>query len=160
MITEILSIISILIIVYLLIMLRKNSLKIESIASENSQLIESIEKYIEIFNENNIKELMNKVDSSNETAANIRIKNIKEEYRKKIEKEAGNFSEEHETLIDFIALSLSLLIKTPKSLRKKLIDDNTDNEEIKKILISKLLSIEDYYIPVSILEIALSKSDK
>jgi len=60
-------------------------------------------------------------------------------------------------LIDFVTLSLSLLIKTPPSLRKRIIDENTDNETIKKILKSKLELIENYYIPVSLLEIAISK---
>ena len=41
-------------------------------------------------------------------------------------------------LIDFISLTLSLLVKAPPSLREKIILENTDNDYIKKILISKL----------------------
>jgi hypothetical protein len=63
-------------------------------------------------------------------------------------------------LIDFVTLTLSLLVKTPPNLRERLIEQTTDNEMIKKILLSKLPSIEKHYIPVSLLEIAISKEER
>jgi hypothetical protein len=160
MFTEIILVISISAIIYLIFINRQGLKKIDRVDHKNEQFIESIEKYVEIFNENNIKELLAKIESPNDKDAEEKISQIRDEYRTKLKNEAGQFSEEQEMLIDFITLTLSLLIKTPPTLRKKLIEDNTDNEIIKTILISKLPSIEMHYIPVSILEIALAKNIK
>ncbi len=155
---EIIFGISILALVYFIYLNKKNSEKITNIEKQNKVFVESIEKYVEIFNENNIKHLMENKDNTSEIEANEDINIIREEYRNKLKKEAGKLSEEHEMLIDFITLALSLLIKVSPSLRRKLIEENTDNDAIKTILISKLPSIEKHYNPVSILEIALSEN--
>ncbi len=85
---------------------------------------------------------------------------IKNEYKSKLKSHDNNLTEEHEMLIDFVTLTLSLLVKTPPNLRERLIEQTTDNEMIKKILLSKLPSIEKHYIPVSLLEIAISKEER
>lgn len=143
---------------YLILQQKHFSNKINPYYKQNSQLLESIEKYIEIFNEQNVNELLK--PSNNELGIESRkiIKSIRDEYRLKLIKN-NEVSEEHEMLIDFISLSLSLLLKTPPNLREKIIIENTDNDYIKKILISKLPEIKNLYIPVSLLEVALSKKN-
>jgi len=138
---------------------KKHSQIVEKISGQNVQLLESIEKYVEIFNEHNVKEIINSDESTNYTSANNRIKAIRKDYIKKLKANNKTLTEEHEMLIDFVSLTLSLLIKTPPNLRAKLIEENTDNEVMKKILLSKLDSIKNHYIPVSLLEIALSKEE-
>jgi len=155
----ILFLISILFILYLIFQQNKYSQKLESLANQNAQFLESIEKYIEIFNEQNIRELIEKKDVGSETLADENIQSIRNEYRKKLTFQNNTLTEEHEMLIDFVTLALSLLIKTPPNLRGKLIKENTDNEMIKKILYSKLPLIEKHYTPVSLLEIAISKEN-
>lgn len=144
---------------YLLYLQKNNSEKIDSVIKNNKQFLESIEKYVEIFNEHNIKEFNEQNNSEKEAFAEEHLKAIKNEYKAKLKAHANNLTEEHEMLIDFVTLTLSLLVKTSPNLREKLIKNNTDNEMIKKILLSKLPSIEKHYIPVSLLEIAVSKEE-
>lgn len=132
---------------------------IQKVSNDNQPFLESIEKYVEIFNEHNIKEITGEHKSQKEALADEQILNIRSLYRNKLISQNTILTDEHEMLIDFVTLSLSLLIKTPPNLRERLINENTDNDVIKKILISKLPSIEKHYIPVSILEIALSKDE-
>lgn len=160
MLLTIVSIIIILLLVAIMFLHRRETFKIESLKKQNQLFLESIEKYVEIFNENNVKDIINNKDKASEKLANNKIMSIKKEYKSKLMRANQNLTEEHEMLIDFVTLSLSLLIKTPPSLRKKIIEENTDNEVIKKILTSKLASIENHYVPVSILEIALSEDNK
>ncbi len=148
------------IIAYLLYEQKRNSAKLNLFAKKNNQFIESIEKYVEIFNEHNVKELNKDNNSEKEAFAEEHLKTIRKEYKAKLKSHDNNLTEEHEMLIDFVTLTLSLLVKTPPNLRERLIEENTDNEVIKKILISKLPSIEKHYIPVSLLEIAISKEDR
>jgi hypothetical protein len=131
--------------------------KHDTISFQNAQFLESIEKYVEIFNEQNVNELLKREKIVENSLANEKIREIRNDYRKKLTAKSNKLNEEHEMLIDFVTLSLSLLVKTPPTLRESLIEDNTDNEMIKKILKSKLPSIEELYIPVSLLEIAISK---
>ena len=123
----------------------------------NKSFLESIENYVEIFNEQNVNKLLENKSLTDETLAIAKIDSIKKEYTSKLLKANTTLSEEHEMLIDFVTLSLSLLIKTPPNLRGTLILENTDNEFIKKILLSKLDAIKKHYIPVSLIEIAISK---
>lgn len=139
---------------------RKNSKLINKISLEYKSFLESIEKYVEIFNEQNVKELLVGNKLPNETKAVEIINSIKNDFKKKLLAKNSILTEEQEMLIDFIVLSLSLLIKTPPSLRQKLIDQTTNNEAIKTILNSKLILIEKYYVPVSILEVAVSENIK
>jgi hypothetical protein len=155
----IIGLISIFLILYLLYTNWKNSKVIEKLSEDNKRFLESIEKYVEIFNEQNVKDLLLNKDLTNEEMATDTLNLIKSEFRKKLISIKGKLTEEHEILIDFLELSFALLIKTPPSLRKKLIDENTTNDEIKKILNSKLHIIEKHYVPVSILEVAISKSN-
>lgn len=156
----ILVIISILLTSYLAIQHKKYSQNIDSQTKQNIQFLESIEKYVEIFNVQNVHEIIEKENSSDNSLANKKVQEIRDEYRLKLISINNELTEEHEMLIDFVTLSLSLLIKTPPNLRARLIKENTDNEMIKKILVSKLNSIEKHYIPVSLLEIALSKEEE
>ena len=133
------------------------SRKISSLKEGNRSFLESIEKYVEIFNEENVNKLLEHKSLTDETLANAKIESIKKEYTTKLLRANDSLSEEHEMLIDFVTLALSLLIKTPPRLRESLILENTDNEFIKKILISKLNAIQKHYIPVSLIEIAISK---
>lgn len=142
---------------YLIIQQKIYSRKISSLEEGNRSFLESIEKYIEIFNEENVNKLLANKSLTDETLANAKIESIKKEYTTKLLKANESLSEEHEMLVDFVTLALSLLIKTPPSLRERLILENTDNEFIKTILISKLNSIKKHYIPVSLIEIAISK---
>lgn len=144
-------------IIFLIIQQIKYSNKINALSLQNRSFLESIEKYIEIFNEQNVNELVKNKNLINEKLANEKIESIKEAYKEKLSKIKGTLNEEHEMLIDFVTLSLSLLIKTPPGLRKQLILENTNNEVIKKILLSKLDSIKKHYIPVSLIEVAISK---
>lgn len=132
--------------------------KYDKVSRQNTKFLESIEKYIEIFNEQNVNELLKKEKILENSLANQKIKEIRNEYKTKLMSKTKDLTEEQNMLIDFITLSLSLLIKTPPTLRESLIDDNTDNEFIKKILKSKLHSVEELYIPVSLLEVAISKN--
>ncbi|MCW8850439.1 MAG: hypothetical protein OQJ81_10715 [Melioribacteraceae bacterium] len=142
---------------YLVLEQRKYSKKISILMEGNKSFLESIEKYVEIFNEENVNKLLENKSLTDETLAHAKIELIKKEYRTKLLKVNNSLSEEHEMLIDFVTLSLSLLIKTPPNLRARLILENTDNEFIKKILLSKLEAIKKHYIPVSLIEIAISK---
>ncbi len=142
---------------YLVFELRKNSLKVDKLNLENKRFLESIEKYVEIFNEQNVKDLLLYKKLANPIAASETINTIKEEYRSKLLSKGDVLSEEHEMLIDFISLSLSLLIKTPPNLREKIINENTSNDVIKTILNAKLPNIEKHFVPVSILEVAISE---
>ena len=153
----VITLISLLIIVYIMFEIKKQSERINSISIKSDQFLESIEKYIEIFNEQNVKNLFDDDQITIEELASKKIASIRKEYREKLTSINNLLTEEHEMLIDFVTLSLSLLIKTPPSYRLKLIDDNTDNGVIKKILTSKLQSINNHYIPISILEVAISK---
>lgn len=145
---------------YLIFELRQQKDRINIISKKSDQFLESIEKYVEIFNEQNVKKMIDEDQISNEDLAGKKIASIKKEYiQKLLSKNNNTLTEEHEMLIDFVTLSLSLLIKTPPSYRLKLIDDNTDNEIIKKILTAKLSSIKNHYVPVSILEVAISKEN-
>ncbi len=153
------SIISIILIVYLIFTNWKNEKQIKKLSNDNKRFLESIEKYIEIFNEQNVNDLLANKELTNEKNAFDTISLIKSDFKKKLTSKSGKLSEEHEILIDFIELSLLLLIKTPPNLRKKIIDENTNNEEIKTLLNSKLSLIEKHYLPVSILEVAISKSN-
>lgn len=155
----ILSVMTVLLIAYLLYEQKRYSNKLRIFSEKNNQFLESIEKYVEIFNEHNVKELSEEDNSEKEIFAEEHLKTIKNEYKAKLKSHDNNLTEEHEMLIDFVTLTLSLLVKTPPNLRERLIKENTDNEIIKKILISKLPSIEKHYIPVSLLEIAISKGD-
>lgn len=155
----IINIIVIVLLGYFLIELRKQNEKINTIEKRNEKFLESIEKYVEIFNEQNVKSLLNEEQISNENSASKKIASIRNEYRKKLLSKNNTLTDEHEMLIDFVTLSLSLLIRIPKTYRLKLIDETTDNEMIKKILISKLPSISEHYIPISILEVAISKEN-
>lgn len=141
---------------YLINQQRRFSNKLNPLMNQNEQLLESIEKYVEIFNEQNVNEMINSENNELTIEAENKIKVIRDEYRLKLIKN-NELSEEHEMLIDFISLTLSLLIKTPPNLREKIINEHTDNETIQKILISKLPEINDLYVPVSLLEVALSK---
>lgn len=132
--------------------------KNEKFDKQNRELLESIEKYIEIFNEQNVKELIETENGTQNSLAEEKIRSIRKDYRAKLASKNKNLSEEHETLIDFITLSLAMLIKTPPQLREKIIDDTTQNEEIRQILKSQLPAIERHYLPVSLLEIAISKN--
>lgn len=145
-------------IIYLIIQQRSFSKKLNPFFNQNSQLLESIEKYIEIFNEQNVNDLLKKENDNLSSESQNKMKKIREEYRMKLVRN-NEMSEEHEMLIDFISLSLSLLIKTPPSVREKIIRENTDNEYITKILVSKLPEIQNHFVPVSILEVALSKQN-
>ncbi|MBK7105360.1 MAG: hypothetical protein IPH62_08755 [Ignavibacteriae bacterium] len=147
-------------VIYLVYNERKNSKLINKISLEYKSFLESIEKYVEIFNEQNVKELLVDNKLPNETKAVEIINSIKNDFKKKLLTKNSKLTEEQEMLIDFIVLSLSLLIKTPPSLRQKLIDQTTNNEAIRTILNSKLILIEKYYVPVSILEVAVSENSK
>ena len=138
---------------------QKYSQRLDKVFNQNRQLLESVEKYVEIFNEHNVKELTN-TDNNKELLAAKKIERFRNEYRSKLKAQNDKLTDEHEMLIDFVTLTLSLLIKTPPNLRKKIIDDNTDNDVIKKILSTKLSTIENHYIPVSLLEIAMSRDTK
>jgi len=153
----VITIVSIIFIVYLVLANWKNDKQIEKLSDDNKRFLESIEKYIEIFNEQNVKDLLTNKELTNKTKAVDTIHLIKSDFKKKLLSKNGKLSEEHEILIDFIELSLLLLVKTPPSIRKKIIDENTNNEEIKTLLNSKLSLIEKHYLPVSILEVAISK---
>ena len=155
MITNIVVITFLIILAYLFY---KQSQKTDHTSKLNSDFLESIEKYIEIFNEQNVKDIMRKEKLEDNLIAEEKIKSIREEYRNKLIAEDETLNEEHDMLIDFVSLSLSLLIKTPPTLREKMIRSNTDNEIIKKILISRLPSIENHYLPVSLLEVAISQN--
>ena len=147
-----------LIVIIVFFFLQYNQLKkFEKFNHQNRELLESIEKYIEIFNEQNVKELLESEKGIRNTLAENQLKKIREEYKKKLKVKNQKLSEEHETLIDFITLSLSLLIKTPPNLREKIINETTENIEIRQILKAQLPAIKNHYIPVSILEIAISK---
>jgi hypothetical protein len=135
-------------------------MNMDSLTKQNVQFLDSIEKYIEIFNEQNVNELLEKKDFKDGSLANKKIKAIRDEYRLKLISKNEELTDEHEMLIDFVTLSLSLLVKTPPNLRKRLVQENTSNEIIKKILTSKLSIIEEHYIPVSLLEVAISKDTK
>jgi hypothetical protein len=148
------------IIAYLFYEQKRNSVKLKLFSEKNDLFLESIEKYVEIFNEHNVKELNQLNNSEKEIFAEEHLKAIKNEYKTKLKSHDNNLTEEHEMLIDFVTLTLSLLVKTPPNLRKRLIEQTTDNEMIKKILLSKLPSIEKHYIPVSLLEIAISKEER
>lgn len=153
----ILIIITALLTFYLVIQNKKYSQNIDSLTKQNIQFLESIEKYVEIFNEQNIHDIIEKKNSSDNIQANKKVQVIRDDYRLKLISKNNELTEEHEMLIDFVTLALSLLIKTPPNLRERLIEENTDNAMIKKILNSKLTSIEKHYIPVSLLEVAISK---
>ena len=153
----ILAILSSILIIYLILQHKKYSKNIESLTKQNAQFLESIEKYVEILNEQNVHGIIEKKDSSDSINANKKVQEIRDEYRLKLISKNNELTEEHEMLIDFVTLALSLLIKTPPNLRARLIEDNTDNQMIKKILNAKLSSIEKHYIPVSLLEVAISK---
>lgn len=155
----ILSVLTVLLIAYLLYEQKKYANKLKIFSEKNNQFLESIEKYVEIFNEHNVKGLNEDNKAEKETFAEEHLKAIKNEYKAKLKSHDNNLTEEHEMLIDFVTLTLSLLVKTPPNLRERLIEENTDNEMIKKILMSKLPSIEKHYVPVSLLEIAISKED-
>lgn len=157
---NILSVMIILLIAYLLYEQKKHSNKLKIFSEKNNQFLESIEKYVEIFNEHNVKELTQESNSEKEAITAQHLKAIKNEYKAKLKAHVDNLTEEHEMLIDFVTLTLSLLVKTPPNLRERLIEENTDNDMIKKILISKLPSIEKHYIPVSLLEIAISRENQ
>ena len=152
-----LVILCLLLVVYLVLQQKKYIKNIDSLTKQNAKFLESIEKYVEIFNEQNVNELLDKKDLLDDSLANGKIKSIRDEYRLKLISNNKELTEEHEMLIDFVTLSLSLLIKTPPNLRKRLVQENTDNDIIKKILASKLSTIEKFYIPVSLLEVAISK---
>lgn len=153
----ILLILCLIAILYLILQQRKYSKKISLLMEGSRNFLESIEKYVEIFNEENVIELLEKKSLTDETLAVAKIDSIKKEYTSKLLKANTSLTEEHEMLIDFVTLSLSLLIKTPPNLRTRLVLENTDNEFIKKILLSKLDAIKKHYIPVSLIEIAISK---
>ena len=148
------------IIAYLLYEQKRNSAMLKVFSEKNNLFLESIEKYVEIFNEHNVKELNQLNNSEKEIFAEKHLKAIKNEYKTKLKSHDNNLTEEHEMLIDFVTLTLSLLVKTPPNLRERIIEETTDNEMIKKILLSKLPSIEKHYIPVSLLEIAISKEER
>jgi hypothetical protein len=153
----ILVILCLIAILYIIVQQRKYSKKISLLMEGNKGFLESIEKYVEIFNEQNVNKLLENKSLRDETLAVAKIESIKKAYTSKLMKANNSLSEEHEMLIDFVTLTLSLLIKTPPSLRGRLIEENTDNEFIKKILLSKLDAIKKHYIPVSLIEIAISK---
>lgn len=153
------SIISAGLIAIIILNQKKHSTVVKKISGQNAQLLESIEKYIEIFNEHNVKDFTQDDESRSEILAQSKLREIRKEYINKLKKPNSTLTEEHEMLIDFVSLTLSLLIKTPPNLRVKLIEENTDNEMMKKILLSKLDSIKNHYIPVSLLEVALSKEE-
>lgn len=155
----ILWVISTVIIAYLLYEQKRNSAKLKVFSEKNNLFLESIEKYVEIFNAQNVNKLLLKRDQPIDILAEKKIKSIRDDYRLKLISQNSELKDEHEMLIDFVTLALSLLIKTPPSLRKRLIQSNTDNEIIKKILLAKLSSIEKYYVPVSLLEVAISNED-
>ncbi len=159
MVLIIINIVVLLALLYLLFELHKQNEKINLIDKKNEQFLESIEKYVEIFNEQNVKKILNEEQISYEDSASKKIESIRKEYKKKLLSKNDTLTDEHEMLIDFVTLTLSLLIRTPPSYRLKLIDETTDNEVIKKILISKLPSIKNHYVPISILEVAISKDD-
>lgn len=143
--------------VYLIIQQKNFSAKIKSLSQNNKSFLESIEKYIEIFNEQNINKYINDKNLTNETLASEKISAIKKDYSIKLASSSEKLTEEQEMLVDFVTLTLSLLIKTPPNLRERLIVENTDNDLIRKILLSKLDTIKKHYIPVSLIEIAISK---
>ncbi|MFZ1289986.1 MAG: hypothetical protein WAR79_07840 [Melioribacteraceae bacterium] len=147
-------------VIYLVYAERKNSKLIAKISEEYKSFLESIEKYVEIFNEQNVKDLLVNNNLSNDEKAVETINSIKNDFKKKLLTKNLKLNEDHEMLIDFIVLSLSLLIRTPPSLRQKLVNQTTNNEAIKTILNAKLELIEKHYIPVSILEVAVSESRK
>lgn len=155
----ILVVLSIILTLYLVIQHSRYSKNIDSLTKQNIQFLESIEKYVEIFNEQNVIDIIEKNNSSVNIQANKKVQEIRDEYRIKLISQNEELTEEHEMLIDFVTLALSLLIKTPPNLRARIIKENTDNEMIKKILNSKLSSIEKHYIPVSLLEVAVSKEE-
>ena len=143
--------------IYLIFQQNKFSAKIHLLSRSNKNFLESIEKYIEIFNEQNINKYLNDKNLTNETLAGEKINTIRKEYELKLTSSSEVLTEEHEMLVDFVTLTLSLLIKTPPNLRERLIIENTDNDIIRKILLSKLDSIQEHYIPVSLIEIAISE---
>lgn len=157
MLLTVLVTITIVLLFYLLYELKKHKAELLILKKNNLSLIESFEKYTEIFNEQNVKDLLSSKEMNNEILANETIGIIKKEYKQKLKKSNESLTEEHEMLVDFITLTLSFLIKIPPTMRMKLIENNTDNHFIKKILFSKLSAISKFYVPVSILEIAISK---
>lgn len=143
--------------IFLIIQQNKFSAKINSLTQNNKSFLESIEKYIEIFNEQNINKYLNDKNITNETLASEKISAIKKDYIVKLTSSTQKLTDEQEMLVDFVTLTLSLLIKTPPNLRERLIVENTENDIIRKILLSKLDTIKKHYIPVSLIEIAISK---
>lgn len=153
----ILSLLTLVGIVYLYIELVKTKKSITQGNKKNDQFLESIEKYVEIFNEQNIKDFKDEDHLITEKAASKKIEQIGKDYREKLIEKNRELTDEHEMLVDFITLNLSLLIRIPPTYRMKLIDDTTNNQMIKKILMQKLPSIKDHFIPISLLEISLSQ---
>lgn len=131
--------------------------KLESQKSLNNKFLESIEKYVEIFNEQNISKMIEKNDLANDELVSKKISEVRNEFREKFISRNETLTDEQEVLIDFVTLSLSLLVKIPPSLREKVIEENTDNLEIRKLLKSKLDLIKKHFIPISILEVAIAK---
>jgi len=132
--------------------------KLRSEISAQSGIIESMEKYVEIFNVNNVKNYLNQNEFVKSNELKNKIKNIKKELERKIIKPDEKYTAEKEVLFDFVTLTLSLLIRVPQSMRVSIIENYTENEIIKKILYSKLEKIKNYYIPISLLEIAVEDS--
>lgn len=143
--------------IFLIIQQKNFTAKINSLSQNNRSFLESIEKYIEIFNEQNINKYLNDKNITNETLAGEKISAIKKDYIVKLTSSTEKLTDEQEMLVDFVTLTLSLLIKTPPNLRERLIVENTENDTIRKILLSKLDTIKKHYIPVSLIEIAISK---
>ncbi|MCB0750771.1 MAG: hypothetical protein KDC52_04805, partial [Ignavibacteriae bacterium] len=98
----ILSVIIISAVLYLIFEQRKNAKLVEKISEENKQFLESIEKYVEIFNEQNVKDILENDDLANEKKAASTISLIKKEYKLKLELQTGKITEEQEILVDFI----------------------------------------------------------
>lgn len=159
MLDSILVILCLLAFVYLIVQQNKYSTKISALTNSNKNFLESIEKYTEIFNEQNINKYLNDRNLTDETLAGDKINAIKKDYAIKLASTNESLTEEQEMLVDFVTLTLSLLIKTPPNLRERFIVENTDNGILKKILLSKLESIQNHYIPVSLIEIAISKEN-
>ena len=84
MLLTVLIIITIFLLLYLLYEFKKHKAELLILKKNNLILIESFEKYTEIFNEQNVKDLLSSKEMNNEILANETIELIKKEYKQKL----------------------------------------------------------------------------
>lgn len=134
---------------------RKKINSLETTIDSQSTIIESMKKYVEIIDIDQIKKYVSIKEEMATISSEQKVSEILNELKQK-ERNFKDFSKNQiEALGDLVAFSISILTKLPVHLRQPLAKDLIRNETVREIVLSQIRNFKDVYHPISLLDMVV-----